>query len=189
MEGDCENMDPYSELGISPGASDEEIKSAYRNLAKQYHPDANPQDEQAAEKMNRINTAYRMLREGITYDFDLDEDWYREQAEMRARESEVELRRKTGLFYNPLFRRIVVIGIAVCMVVGGILSSFYSAFWADTADHSAAVEPVGKDSVQAAEDYHQKYLDKNPNGYCHIPRSYFTLQETEKQQNIKKRGE
>lgn len=35
-------MDPYTELGISPDASPEEIKSVYRRLAKQYHPDVNP---------------------------------------------------------------------------------------------------------------------------------------------------
>ena len=32
-------MDPYKELGVSPSASDEEIKTAYRNLVKKYHPD------------------------------------------------------------------------------------------------------------------------------------------------------
>ena len=43
--------DPYQILGVDRDASDEEIKRAYRRLAKQYHPDANPGDESAAKKM------------------------------------------------------------------------------------------------------------------------------------------
>lgn len=147
-------MDPYSELGISPGATEEEIKSAYRQLAKQYHPDANPQDEQSAEKMNRINKAYNMLREGITFDLELDEDWYREQAEDDSREQTYGSRRKAGIFYNPVFRSVVVIAIVICMVVMGILSSFYSAFWA------GPVEETPIENFHPAEDYPQKYLDK-----------------------------
>ena len=44
-------MDPYKVLGLSPGASDDEIKKAYRTLAKRYHPDANPGDKTAEQKM------------------------------------------------------------------------------------------------------------------------------------------
>ena len=54
-------MDPYKVLGVSPGASEEEIRKAHRNLAKKYHPDLNPGDAVAAEKMNEINAAYDLL--------------------------------------------------------------------------------------------------------------------------------
>ena len=54
--------DPYKVLGVSPNASDEEIKSAYRRLAKKYHPDLNPGDARAAEKMNEINAAYEQIK-------------------------------------------------------------------------------------------------------------------------------
>ncbi len=57
---------PYAELGLSPGASDEEVTKAYRRLAKKYHPDLNPNDKSAAEKMARINQAYDMIKNGKT---------------------------------------------------------------------------------------------------------------------------
>ena len=44
--------DPYQVLGVSPNASEDEIRQAYRRLAKQYHPDLNPGDKTAAQKMN-----------------------------------------------------------------------------------------------------------------------------------------
>ncbi len=53
--------DPYTVLGISRNATDEEVKAAYRTLAKKYHPDAyadNPLSDLAAEKMQEINEAY-----------------------------------------------------------------------------------------------------------------------------------
>jgi len=53
---------PYSVLGISQTASDDEIKAAYRALAKKYHPDLNPGDEYAAQKMNEVNAAYDQIK-------------------------------------------------------------------------------------------------------------------------------
>ena len=55
-------MDPYQILGVDRDATDEEIKRAYRRLAKQYHPDANPGDEYAAKKMQEINDAYDRIK-------------------------------------------------------------------------------------------------------------------------------
>ncbi len=55
--------DPYKVLGISPNASDEEIKRAYRALAKKYHPDRNPGDAEAARKMQQINAAYEQIKD------------------------------------------------------------------------------------------------------------------------------
>ena len=55
-------QDPYKILGISRDASDEEIKQAYRRLAKQYHPDRNPGDPVAAQKMQEVNAAYEQIK-------------------------------------------------------------------------------------------------------------------------------
>lgn len=53
--------DPYKTLGVSKSAGDSEIKSAYRKLAKKYHPDQNQGDPRAQEKFASVNTAYEIL--------------------------------------------------------------------------------------------------------------------------------
>jgi molecular chaperone DnaJ len=53
--------DLYEVLGVSRDASDEDIKKAYKKLAVKYHPDKNPNDKEAEEKMKEINNAYTVL--------------------------------------------------------------------------------------------------------------------------------
>ncbi|HRQ83962.1 MAG TPA: DnaJ domain-containing protein, partial [Flavobacteriales bacterium] len=54
-------MDYYSILGVSRSASTEEIKKAYRKLARKYHPDLNPNDTEAEKRFKEINAANEVL--------------------------------------------------------------------------------------------------------------------------------
>src|SRR5258707_14916944 len=54
-------QDPYQELGVTRTASAEEIRRAFRKLAKQYHPDKNPGDKAAEERFKRVSSAFDLL--------------------------------------------------------------------------------------------------------------------------------
>ena len=56
--------DPYEILGVSKGASEADIKSAYRRLAKKLHPDANKHDPKAATRFAELNAAYEIVGDG-----------------------------------------------------------------------------------------------------------------------------
>ena len=58
--------DYYEVLGVSKNATDAELKKAYRQLAKKYHPDANPGDKEAEVKFKEASEAYKILSDPET---------------------------------------------------------------------------------------------------------------------------
>jgi len=83
--------DPYDILGLKPGATDDDIRLAFRALAKQHHPDLNPGDKDAEDRFKAITTAHDLLVgkniESDPREFNLsDSHAYAAELERRLRE-------------------------------------------------------------------------------------------------------
>src|SRR2546425_2758285 len=79
--------DYYTILGVDRKADDKQIKSAYRKLARKYHPDVNPNNKEAEQKFKEVNEAYQVLgdpEKRKKYDT-LGADWERGEAEEELR--------------------------------------------------------------------------------------------------------
>lgn len=69
-------IDHYAVLGIPPSASVDEIKSAYRKMARQHHPDINPDDPAAPDRFRAIHNAYQTLTQPNLRQAYLEKRWY-----------------------------------------------------------------------------------------------------------------
>lgn len=108
--------DPYRVLGLTPDASEEEIKRAYRQLAKKYHPDMNPGDAHAAKMMNDINAAYDQIknpprRTATQTSYDPFSGWYQQQQQNTYHSTEFQTARhyvQSGSYHDALYALHVV---------------------------------------------------------------------------------
>ena len=74
----------YKDLGVKETASMDEIKQAYRELAKKYHPDANNGDKKSEEKLKKVNEAYAVLKDyGRRAEYDYEGQLAREATEKK----------------------------------------------------------------------------------------------------------
>ena len=72
--------DPYKVLGLEQDASPDDVKKAYRKMAKLYHPDLHPNDPDIHDKMNAVNEAYDMLTNPAKYTVKkAQEEWVNNQ--------------------------------------------------------------------------------------------------------------
>ena len=99
---------PYAVLGLTPDASEEEVKNAYRKLAMQYHPDRNPGDKVAEEKFKEINAANDAIKTGkfesSSFNFagfgnpdDLNDIFRAFHAQMRKKNADMEVSAQISL--------------------------------------------------------------------------------------------
>ena len=82
------DKNPYQVLGVSENATEDETRQAYRTLAKKYHPDLNPNDPTAAQKMNEVNEAYDLLKNPQAYRQQQAQQRYQQQARQQYQDQQ-----------------------------------------------------------------------------------------------------
>lgn len=106
-----EYIDYYKILAVSKTASAEDIKKAYRKLARQYHPDVNPNNTEANRKFQQINEANEVLSDPAKrkkYDT-YGKDWQHSDAFEKARQQQAGSRRRVLMIMNlPAILKMVI---------------------------------------------------------------------------------
>lgn len=120
-------MNPFDILGVSKDASEEEIKSAYRKLARLYHPDENPDNEAAAERMNQINAAYQFLKDPEGRRQAAEDEFFDFFTFENDRTMEPYEPPRRNIFQSISFRRSVLLLIIVSMLLLNVGMIFYQA--------------------------------------------------------------
>lgn len=165
--------DPYRVLGVSRDASEEEIKKAYRKLAKQYHPDLNPGNEEAAKKMNEINAAYEQIKNpgqtnsaygyggqggyGGSSDSREQGTWYGQAYGESSDEFFDPFGWNGRQGRAPVFRKSALLYILAAFLLLNLLSSFLT-----RSAYSQAQEQLGW-QMEQFEQYQQMFPDEFPN--------------------------
>lgn len=165
--------DPYRVLGVSRDASEEEIKKAYRKLAKQYHPDLNPGNEEAAKKMNEINAAYEQIKNpgqtnsaygyggqggyGGSSGSREQGTWYGQAYDESSDEFFDPLGWNGRQGRAPVFRKSALLYILAAFLLLNLLSSFLT-----RSAYSQAQEQLGW-QMEQFEQYQQMFPDEFPN--------------------------
>jgi curved DNA-binding protein len=150
-------IDYYKTLGIEKGASTEDIKKAYRKLARKYHPDLNPNDKEANTKFQQINEANEVLSDSDKrkkYD-QYGEDWKHADQFEQARQSQQSSSQGGERFSGDSFS-------------GGNFSEFFESFFGEQPRSGRQAQFRGQDytaelhvSLREAYQTHQHTLTVN----------------------------
>ncbi len=131
--------DYYQILGVDKGASNQQIKTAFKKLALQYHPDRNPGNSTAEDKFKQINEAYQVLSQADTkllYDLKLNGQYipqkhvyptYHQQSEYTHTQSQSRPRYYTPVYTKQQLRKVYVAGVAFFVLIF-IFSYFLNAY-------------------------------------------------------------
>ncbi|MEA3559874.1 MAG: DnaJ domain-containing protein [Candidatus Thermoplasmatota archaeon] len=97
------DIDPYEILGVKEDSNPEQIRKAYKNLAKKLHPDKIGTNPRALEQMKLVNEAYALLKnKGIRKSFDGTDDWEKEATIEEREKVWREYSKQVEEYYNDL---------------------------------------------------------------------------------------